>query len=46
MMYLYIRRLSGDEHVAEKITSETFLKIIKSIGDFRGECDIHTGMRL
>lgn len=39
-VYRYIRRLSGDEHVAEEITSETFLKAMKSIGDFRGECDM------
>ena len=40
-VYRYIRKLSGDEHVAEEITSETFLKAMKSIGDFRGECDMH-----
>lgn len=39
-IYRYIRKLSGDEHVAEEITSETFLKVMKSIGDFRGECDM------
>lgn len=39
-VYRYIRKLSGDEHVAEEITSETFLKAMKSIGDFRGECDM------
>ncbi|WWR17046.1 sigma-70 family RNA polymerase sigma factor [Lachnospiraceae bacterium JLR.KK008] len=39
-VYLYIRKLSGNEHVAEEITSETFLKVLKSIGDFRGECDM------
>jgi RNA polymerase sigma-70 factor (ECF subfamily) len=25
-VYLYIRRLSGDEHIAEEITSDTFFK--------------------
>ena len=39
-VYLYIRRLSGDEHIAEEITSETFLKAIKSIDSFRGDCDV------
>lgn len=39
-VYRYIRKLSGDEHVAEEITSETFLKVMKSIGDFRGECEM------
>ncbi len=39
-VYLYIRRLSGDEHIAEEITSETFFKALKSIDSFRGECEI------
>lgn len=39
-VYLYIRRLSGDEHIAEEITSETFLKAIKSIEGFRDDCDV------
>lgn len=39
-VYLYIRRLSGDEQVAEEITSETFFKAIHSIGNFRGDCDL------
>ena len=39
-VYLYIKRLSGDEHIAEEITSETFFKALKSIDSFRGECEI------
>lgn len=39
-VYRYIWKLSGDEHMAEEITSETFLKVMKSIGDFRGDCDM------
>ena len=39
-VYLYILKLSGNEHIAEEITSETFLKAMKSIGYFRGECDM------
>lgn len=39
-VYRYIWKLSGDERIAEEITSETFLKAMKSIGDFRGECDM------
>ena len=39
-VYLYIRRLSGDEHIAEEITSETFFKALKTIDSFRGECEI------
>ena len=39
-VFLYIKSLSGDEHVAEDITSETFIKAIKSIDTFKGNCDI------
>ena len=39
-VYLYILRLSADEHIAEDITSETFFKAIKSIDSFRGDCDV------
>lgn len=39
-VYLYIRRLSGAEHIAEEITSETFFKAIQSVDRFRGDCDI------
>lgn len=39
-VYQYMCGLTGDEHIAEEITSETFLKAIKSIEKFRGECDI------
>lgn len=39
-VYLYIRRLSGDEHIAEEITSETFFKALQSIESFRGDCDL------
>ena len=39
-VYLYILRLSGNEHLAEEITSETFFKAMKSIDSFRGDCDV------
>lgn len=39
-VYLYMLRLSSNEHLAEEITSETFFKAIKSIESFRGECDM------
>lgn len=39
-VYRYIWKLSGDEHIAEEMTSETFLKVMKSIGEFRGDCDM------
>lgn len=39
-VYRYLLKLSGDELTAEEITSETFLKAIKSIDSFRGDCEI------
>ena len=39
-VYLYILRLSADEHIAEEITSDTFFRAIKSIDSFRGDCDV------
>ena len=39
-VFLYIRRLSNDEHISEEITSETFFKAMNSIDSFRGDCDI------
>ena len=39
-VYRYVHRLSGDAHTAEEITSETFFKALRSIGKFRGECDL------
>lgn len=42
-VYRYILKLSGSEHVAEEITSDTFFKALRSIGKFRGSCR-HAGM--
>ena len=39
-VFLYIRRLSNDDHISEEITSETFFKAMRSIDTFRGETDI------
>ena len=39
-VYLYVMQLSGNEHIAEEITSETFYKAINSINSFRGDCDM------
>ena len=39
-VFLYIRRLSNNEHIAEEITGETFYKAMRSIDNFRGDCDI------
>jgi len=39
-VYLYIRKLSHSEAIAEEITSETFFRALSSIDSFRGECDV------
>lgn len=39
-VFLYIRRLSGDDHIAEEITSETFFRAMQAINSFRGDCDV------
>ena len=39
-VFLYIRRLSNNEHIAEEITSETYYKAMHSVDSFRGDCDI------
>lgn len=39
-VYFFIYSLAKDQHVAEDLTSETFLKAIKSIDSFKGNCDI------
>lgn len=39
-VFRYIRRLSGNDHIAEEITSETFFKAMRTIDKFRGDCDV------
>lgn len=39
-VYLYVMQLSGNEHIAEEITSDTFFKAINSADRFRGDCDM------
>lgn len=39
-VYLFILKLSKNEHIAEEITSETFFKAIHSIDNFKGTCEI------
>ena len=36
---MYVCSLSGDEHVAEEITSDTFFRAMRGIGGFRGDCE-------
>ena len=39
-VYRYALSLCGNKHIAEDITSETFLKAIKAINNFRGDCNV------
>ena len=39
-VFLFLKKLSKDESMAEEITSETFSKAMRSIYTFRGETDI------
>jgi len=39
-VFLYIRSLSGNDQIAEDITSETFLKAMKSLDNFKGNCEV------
>ena len=39
-VYFFIYSLSKDKNIAEDLTSETFIKAIKSIESFKGNCDI------
>lgn len=39
-IYLYIKAITHDEHIAEEITAETFFKALKSLDNFKGNCDI------
>lgn len=37
---LYLISLSHNEELAEEITQETFFKAMRSVGSFKGDCDI------
>lgn len=39
-VYYFIYSISKDRHLAEDLTSETFVKAMKSIESFKGNCDI------
>ena len=39
-VFLYIRSLSGDEHIAEEVSQEAFFKVLRSIDSFDGSKDI------
>ena len=39
-VFLFLKKLSKDESIAEEITSETFFKAMRSIDNFHGEADV------
>lgn len=39
-VFLYLKGLSGDEHLVEDLASEAFLKAMKAIDHFKGTCDV------
>jgi len=39
-VYLYLKRLTKNESIAEEITSETFFKAMQSLDGFRGDCEM------
>lgn len=41
-VYKYLLKLSGNQHIAEDITSETFIKAMANAKSFQGKSDIST----
>lgn len=41
-VYRYILSISGDEHLAEEITQETFYRALRKLKEFRGDCSVTT----
>ena len=41
-VYRYIMSISGDEHLAEEITQETFYRAVRKLKEFRGDCSVTT----
>ena len=41
-VYRYILSISGDPHLAEDITQETFFKAMQKLNNFRGDCSLTT----
>lgn len=39
-VYIFVLSLSKNQHIAEDITSETFVKAMQSLDSFKGESDI------
>ena len=41
-VYRYILSMSGDPHLAEDVTQETFFRALQRLNDFRGDCSLTT----
>ena len=41
-VYRYILSISGDPHLAEDITQDTFFKAMQKLNNFRGDCSLTT----
>ena len=41
-LFAFLHRLTGDWHLAEELTQETFYQAFRSMGSFRGECELFT----
>lgn len=41
-IYRYILSISGDPHLAEDVTQETFFKAMQKLSSFRGDCSMTT----
>lgn len=39
-VYKYLRGLTANESLSQELTSDTFFKAMKSINEFRGDCDV------
>lgn len=41
-VFYYLLELSGNSHIAEEITQESFFRVLEKIDTFRGECSLKT----
>ncbi len=41
-VFAFEHRLTGDWHTAEELTQETFFQAFRSMGSFRGDCELFT----
>lgn len=39
-VFLYLKSITHNDDLAEELTQETFFKALKSVKEFRGDCDI------